>query len=376
MDYALQPVQTKQDIRDFIRFPKSLYANDEKFVPLFDIDMRAILNRRHPYFSHTNGDFFLIRNGNEVVARALVAENDLYNREHDEKCAHFYFVDFVDDAAVTDSLFSGMADWARSRGLSSLRGPLFSAATMGGGVLIKGHEHLPAMTMMGYNYPYYEAHYERAGFAKLFDLYSLRADPATFRLPDRVERMADHVRERGRLQVVQLRNNRQMKKVANEVRKLHNDTLGDHREGYPLSEIELDAVVKELLQIAHPLLEKVITYDGEVVGYMFGFPDITRAIQRNGGRIGPVRILRLLRAKQRPTRVLLNGMGILEKYQRIGGNALIYSEIVKTIQGSGVFHFDEAEMVQINEETTLMLSDMLSIGGEIYKIHRVYARDL
>ena len=167
-----------------------------------------------------------------------------------------------------------------------------------------------------------------------------------------------------------------MKRLAKDVRAMYNPTLGDHREGYPMTEAELDQVEKELLQIAHPLLEKVITYDGSVVGYMLGFPDMTRTIQKNGGKLGLVRILRLLLAKRRPTRVLLNGMGILEKYQRLGGNALIYSEIVKTVKGSGAFSFDDAEMVQINEETALMLADMMSIGAQVYKVHRVYSKSI
>ena len=67
---------------------------------------------------------------------------------------------------------------------------------------------------------------------------------------------------------------------------------------------------------------------------------------------------------------------LLEKCQRLGGNALIYSEIVKTVKDSGAFSFDDAEMVQINEETVLMLSDMIAIGAEVYKIHRVYSRPI
>ena len=373
---TVQPVTNRTERRAFISFPKHLYANDTNFVPMFDIDMRSFMKRAHPYFGHVEAEFFLVRDDERVVGRGMVAKNDRYNQQHGTNCAHFYFVDFTDDREVSSALFGAMAEWAAHHGLNALTGPLFCAATTGGGVLVKGHEYLPAMTMMGYNYPYYQDHYESLGFGKAFDLYSLRVDPARFELPERVERLAERVRTRGRLEVVQLRSGREMKRLAKDVRAMYNPTLGDHREGYPMTEAELDQVEKELLQIAHPLLEKVITYDGSVVGYMLGFPDITRAIQKNGGKLGLVRILRLLLAKRRPTRVLLNGMGILEKYQRLGGNALIYSEIVKTVKGSGAFSFDDAEMVQINEETVLMLSDMTAIGAEVYKVHRVYSKSI
>jgi hypothetical protein len=65
-------------------------------------------------------------------------------------------------------------------------------------------------------------------------------------------------------------------------------------------------------------------------------------------------------------------MGILQKYQRLGGNALIYSEIARTVRSSPSYKFVEAEMVQINEETDLMLADMRRLGARTHKIHRVY----
>ena len=70
--------------------------------------------------------------------------------------------------------------------------------------------------------------------------------------------------------------------------------------------------------------------------------------------------------------LLLNGMGILPQYQRLGGNALLYHELEKTAAGGG---FRRAELVQVSERTELMLRDIQTLGGRVYKVHRMYERE-
>lgn len=66
-------------------------------------------------------------------------------------------------------------------------------------------------------------------------------------------------------------------------------------------------------------------------------------------------------------------MGILPEYQRLGGNALLYHELAKTVRSR---NFMEAEIVQIAESTEMMLKDIQKLGSEINKIHRIFTIDL
>lgn len=369
-------VGTAKQRREFIDYPKRLYRQTTQWVPPFDLDMRKILTRKHPYFEHSPGEFFLLKSGDRTVGRVVALANDLYNEEHGVKCAHFYFADFDDDDSAGHALFDVVTKWARDHGMKTLIGPLFSGATMGGGVLVEGFEHRAAMTMMGYNHDYYPRHFEAAGFSKRFDLLSLSADPNGFRLPDRIESIADMVRSRGRLHVSPVKNKRALRQVADEIGALYNPTLADHTENYPLTDNELAALKSDLLMIAKPDLEKVIRYDGEIVGYILSFPDLSDAMQRNWGKLGPIQILRLLTESKKTRKIIFNGMGILEKYQRLGGNALLYSELTKSTTGSEKYSFDDAEMCQVNESTDLMLKDLLTVGASVFKRHRVYERTI
>jgi len=71
--------------------------------------------------------------------------------------------------------------------------------------------------------------------------------------------------------------------------------------------------------------------------------------------------------------VAINGAGILPEFQGRGGNALLYSEMEKTLRASG---FEHADLTQVAESAEQMRSDLESLGGVAYKNHRVFIRDI
>jgi len=147
MGISIERVDSYRSLREFIDLPKRIYAGCTQWVPMFDLDYRNFYRRRHPFFAHAKTEFLLVRRDRGAVARVLMIENERYNEQHGRNTAHFYFIDFTEDAEVVDALFTRMADWARERGLNQLIGPLFSGATYGGGVLIHGFEHRAAMPL-------------------------------------------------------------------------------------------------------------------------------------------------------------------------------------------------------------------------------------
>jgi hypothetical protein len=71
--------------------------------------------------------------------------------------------------------------------------------------------------------------------------------------------------------------------------------------------------------------------------------------------------------------IALNGAGILPEFQGRGGNAVLYSEMEKTVREYG---FQHADMTQVAETAVQMRRDLENLGGEPYKKHRVYRRRL
>jgi hypothetical protein len=358
--------------REFIDFPKRLYRDCPQWVPWFDLDMRSLLRRRHPFFLQASGNFFLAREAGRTLGRVCVVKNPSYIAQHKTPCAHFYFFDALDDPQAAEALLGRCLKWAREQGLAMLRGPMLLGGVSGSGILIEGYEHVAAMTMMAYNYPYYPRLLEGLGFRKHVDLFSMDLPPDTFHLPERVSAAAEKVLARGRFRVLRFRNKRELRRVAAPIAELYNQTLADHLEDYPLSEAELKQVTKDLLLVADPRLVKILIYDGKIVGFLFAFHDLSPVLRKNGGRLGPLQLLRLLAGLRSRDGLIINGAGILPQYQRLGGNALLYYELEKTAGGRIYRH---AELTQISERTELMLRDVQTLGCQVYKRHRIYERE-
>jgi hypothetical protein len=247
-------------------------------------------------------------------------------------------------------------------------------AGTGVGVLVDGFEHRAAMTMMGWNPPYYAGLLERAGYAPFKHYYSARLERDSFRMPERVRSVAEKVLARGRFRLAEFRGKRELLALAPRLGQIYNAAIAaSHPDSYPYSEGELAEVIRQFAQVAEPGLIKVITYDGQPAGFVFGFPDLSAALQRARGRLRPWNLLDLAAEYRRTDSLIINGAGILPEYQRLGGNALLYHTLERT---ANTGRFRQAEMTQIADTTSLMLSDMQTLGGTVYKTHRVYKREL
>jgi hypothetical protein len=371
---SIQRVAGRRAERGFIELPHRLFRDVPQWVPWFRADMRRMVSRKHPFFEHSDAEFFLARRGDRVVGRLSVQENTRYNAHQKMQGAHFYFFDAEDDQEAVTGLFEAALAWARGRGLDTLMGPFGLGGSTGNGILVDGFEHTAAMTMMNWNPPWYARLLEGAGFAKHFELYSAHLDASTFRLPDRIRGVADHVLARKRFSVLRFRNKAELKKLAAKIGEVYNVSLAadpTHRDAYPLTPAELRLATNDIMTVADPQLIKVLAYDGEIVGFVFGFADVSKALKRNDGRIGPIAILRLLRALRTAPDLIIDGAGIMPKYQRLGGNALLYATLEETARARA---FRSVDLVQVADTTSLMLSDIQTLGGTVWKTHRVYKR--
>ncbi len=373
MSVQVEPVRTHGQRRAFVAFPFRLYRGCPQWVPPLWADALLPLRKdKHPFYEHSDADFFLARRDGEVVGRIAVLENTRFNAYHGTRQAAFYFFDFVDDPAVSAALVEAAVAWARRRGLTALVGPKGFAAFDGYGVLVEGFEHRQMMTMMNYNYPYYARHLEALGFVKEVDFFSYPVDVATFRVPERFWRVAEKVRRRYDLRVVTLRSRKDVRYWAPKVGQAYNETFIHNWEYYPLTEREIAFLAQNLQMVVRPELMKLIVHGAEarVVGFLLGFPDVSEALQRARGRLWPWNLVRLWRALYRTDTISLNGAGVHPRFQGRGGNVLLYTEMERTIRTSGQFR--RAELTQVAETATQMQQDLARLGVRPYKRHRVY----
>ena len=363
---------TKQ-ASDFIELPFSIYKDNYCWVPWFSNDIKQFIDRKHPVFEHTQGEFLVAYKNGHPAGRIFVFENGGYNKTHSMNSAYFFFCDFINDQDVVDALLEESAKWSKKRGLDSIIGPIGFGGASGCGYLVQGYDKRAAMTMMIYNHPYYIERIEAFGFVKYLDNYSYIL-PTSAELPQVIKDASEKLINKGGFSILQAKNKKELYKWAPSIVDVFLKTLSDHAGNYELTPKENDCVVKALMTVARPELIKVILYGEKVVGFLLGFYDLSEALQKSKGRLNPLSIFRLIREYNKTDMLLINGMGILPEYQGIGANMLLYSEMEKTIRTHS--QFKHLEMVQIQEVTAKMLNNVNTLRGEIAKIHRMYEYEL
>lgn len=364
----------KSQVRRFVQLPFRLYARDPLWVPPLLMDVELPLNRaKHPYYEHSAADFFLaVRDGRDV-GRLAVLEYRPYNAQHAVRRAQFYYFDCEEDAEAAGALFQRAAEWARARGLDTLIGPKGFGPLDGYGLLVEGFEHRPAMTMMNYNFPYYPRLLEGLGFVKEVDFVSCYAPARDFRMPERLRPIAERAARRAGLRVLQFKSKRELTDWAPRIGAAYNQAFVNNWEYAPLTEREIKLVLDNLLVIADPRLIKIMIHADAVVGFLFGFADVSAALQRARGRLLPFGLVDLMLEVRRTKWIAINGAGILPAFQGQGGNALLYIEMEKTLRAMS---FEHADFTQVAETAVQMRRDLENLGGRPYKNHRVYLKTL
>ncbi len=363
----------KSQVRRFVHYYYDLYKDCPEWVPPLYGDANLPLNRRkHPFFEHSEADFFLAVRDGEVAGRICALVNKRFNDYHKRKVANFYFFDCENDQGTADALLGAAFDWARARELDTMIGPKGLSPFDGYGLLIEGYDQRQMMTMMNYNYEYYRKLIEAYGFEKEVDFVSCYLPTEAFRIPERVERIAQRVQARGSLSVKKFKSKKELLGWARRLTETYNKAFINNWEYYPFTQGDVDYAIQNVFMIADYRLIKIIMHGEEIVGFLFAFPDVSAALQRAKGHLFPFGIFDLLIEMKRTKTVSGNGMGILPEFHGMGGNALLYYELGKTALSFN--QFEHVEMTQVAETTHQMRADLKNLNGVEYKNHRVYRK--
>ncbi len=367
-------LESKSEVNAFVQFQYDLYKGCPQYCPPFRNDVKTMMNKKkHPFYEHSDGEFYIALSDGKVVGRIAVFVNNLFNEYHQVKKGQFYFFDCIDNQEVSHALIEAAIDYCRTKGMNELVGPKGLFVFDGYGILVDGFEHHQMMTMMNYNYAYYPKLLEAEGFEKEVDFASCYIQADKFAFPVKMAEVSRRVIERGKFSILNFQNKRQIRKVAEEIGHAYNQTFVNNWEYYPMTKGEVDLVISTLLDIVNPRLVKLIKYENKIVGFFVAFPDISKAMQRHDGKLNLFCLIDLLISMKTTNWVSMNGAGVLPEYHGRGGNALLYSEMEKTITDFGFEHY---ELTQVAETAVQMRKDMTMAGGEFYKTHRVYHKRL
>jgi hypothetical protein len=363
----------RKQVQAFLDLPARIYRDIPQWVPPMAGEQRLRLDAsRYPYYRHSTAAFFLAVREDLPVGRLAVLDNRLYNDYNHARDAFFYLFECDPDPQAAHLLFDSAFAWARERGLDRMLGPKGFTALDGLGLLVKGFERRPALGLP-YNPVYYPELIEALGFTKKDEIVSgyLGAD---IQFPQRIHELAARIRERRGLHIARFRTRRELRRVLGCLKALYNAALEGTSGGTPITDEEIQSLAGQLLWFADPKLIKIVMKNERPVGFMLAYPDISTALQKTHGRLFPfgwVTILRELRATEW---ININGAGMIEEYRGLGGTAILYSEMFKSVIENP--RYRHVDVVQIGLENEKMQREMENFGVDFYKMHRIYQREL
>lgn len=362
----------RRQVKQFLDLPFHIYRDVPQWVPPLASDASRMLDRRrNPFYQHSDAAFFLALQGDHGIGRVAALDNRNYAAFNKEQTAFFYLFECQDSPETAQALFDAAFDWARLRGLNKMIGPKGFTALDGMGLLVKGFEHRPALGIP-YNLPYYPALVEAARFKSTSDVISGYLNPRT-PFPEKIHHLAELVQKRRGLRVARFKTRRDLRVIVPKLKEMYNAALEGTAGNVPLTNDEAKSLADQMLWFADPRLIKIVMKDTQPVGFLFAYPDISAAIQRTKGRLFPLGWMDMLLELKRTKWININGAGMVDKYRGLGGTALLFSELYKSVIEGG---FEHADIVQVGADNDKMQRELRNLGIDFYKTHRMYRRTL
>lgn len=346
MAITIQKVVSEKGLKEFIRFPNKLYKGNPFYVPaIMAFELSTLSEKQNPAFDHCEASYWLAYKDGKIAGRIA---GILQGQEIEDKpIARFGWVDFIDDNEIFDILIDTVTEWAQSKGLSFLHGPLGFTDLDFEGLLISGFDQLATQATI-YNHPYYQAHFERSGFTKACDWVEVRGTVPT-ELPKRLSRTASMVSSRFKLRVRKIKSVKEILQYSKGIFKVLNNAYSHLYGYYPLTEAQIDYYVKQYFGFVRKEFVTIIVDEhDEVAGFAVSFPSLSLAFQKAKGSLYPFGFLRILKAFYSNKHVDMFLIGVSPKYQKLGANVLIFHEMLNNYINQGVEYVSTGPMLEDN----------------------------
>lgn len=366
-------VKTKKQVKDFTMFPLKLYKNCKYYVPPFISDELVLFNKKKNANLIDNEIVgYLAYKDKKVVGRIAGILQNVDNEITGKKRVRISRVDFIDDYDVSHALFSSVEDWAKSKGMNEVHGPLGFNDLEREGLLIRGFDELSDFEE-NYSYEYYPKHFEKLGYGKSVDWNEyLISIPSA--VDPKLVRLSEAVQKRYKMHTVEGKKNKVIDKYKSQIFDLIDECYGSLYGVVPLnSRIKEQFISQFKLLLTMDYLTLVVDENDTLVGFGLVFPSLAKAMQKTKGRILSPHIFSLLKALKKNDTIDLALIAVKPSWQTKGVAAVIMARNIKNFVKNGIKY----------AETNLQLEDNNSIhalfdGYEMrhHKDRRCYIKSL
>jgi len=376
MPVSIKTVETKAELKTFIKFPLALYKDCPYYVPnIFADEMSALDMDKNPMGKYCKARKFLAYKDGKVVGRVIAIINEIANRDWNHSEVRFGWIDFIDDMEVSKALIEAVIAFGKEYGMTQISGPLGFTDFDSEGCVVEGFDDISSFALK-FNYPYYAKHFEALGLAKANDWLELRIFVPDV-VPDKVVRASKMLQERYGLHIRKITKRDVYKEnYGQKVFDLINRTYSQLYDFTVLPPEVIESYIKMYLGLLDPkFLTLVEDPDGKLVAVALTMPSIARAVKKGRGYMFPLGwwyLLKSMYLKYEEALELLM-IAVEPEWRNKGVHALLFNEIIPNLQKGG-FKYGEsnAEM----ESNASVQNIWNAYDKELKRRRRVYTKEI
>lgn len=369
----VQQVRTKKQQKEFLNFPLELYRGNPYFVPPLYGDEKKLFRKDYVYYDTSEAVYFNAYENGKMVGRISGILQFAANEKWGQKQVRFTRFDSIDSQEVANALFGAVEDWALSKGMDTVVGPLGFNDLEREGLLIEGFEELSTFEEQ-YNYEYYPRLVENCGYAKDVDWVE-RQLRVPAQIDEKLERVSTLMMKRYKLRYDDSKTTREfLKRYADKFFNVLDETYEKLYGTVPITE----GAKKMLMSNFKLLIDKrfvgvIVDENDEVAAFGVCFPSIAEAVQPSGGKLTPAALVRLLKARNHPRVIDLGLIGVVPKFQ---SKAIASAMIYQTLMMMKNNHIEYAETNLNLEDNNNIQNQWKAFDARLHKRRRSYKKVL
>jgi len=372
MPIEIQQVFSRKDLRAFIHLPKKIHQGHKNWLPPIYIDEWKYFNpAKNREFLFSDTILLLAYKNGQPMGRIMGIINKKYNEYKGIKQARFGYLECYNDPLVSNALISSIEHWALESGMEHIIGPYGFSDKDPQGLLIEGFEHMP-IPVSPCNFPYLVDLVLKEGYKKEIDCfvyqYNLKHD-----LPELYNRIMARALNNGHLKLHEFETKKQLKPLILPALSMMNNAYSDIYGFAPLDDKEMREFADRYMPILNPHFVKMISFDNEIAGFLVGLPNLSKGIQRSGGRLFPFGLFNIIKDAKKTKQLDLMLVAVKDKFR---GRGLDVMMATKLVESAKKLKFEMVEIHLMLETNFKVLGEMKKAGAVVHKKFRVFRKEL
>lgn len=371
----IEEVKTHAQLRQFVEYPTKMYHDVAQYIPnTFDDDMQDWDRAKNPAFEYCDARCWLAKRDGEIVGRIGAILSRRANEKWNTRRMRFSQVDFIDDAEVSDALFSTVESWAREEGCNEIHGPLGFTDLDREGMLVEGFDRRSCFFTY-YNYPYYPEHLARLGFEKDVDwIENLITIPQDDKVFDHWERLSNRVKSRSRLHEFEAKTRLAYGALLPQFFSLVNTCYAPLYGTVELSDAQIKKYASKFAPLINPNLTCfVMNEKEEMIGMGVAAPSIASALKKSDGKYFPFGWADILHSFFKNDTIDLLLIAVRPDYQKLGVNGIVINKILHGCRKMGIKYAETGPTLELNGN---VLAQWKTFSIEQHKRRRCFVKKL